>query len=229
MIAANTTSAAGPPGPAQPQDYRYDVFVSYPGEARHVRWVQKVFIEELRLYLENELGRPPEIFSDRTGLGSGDEWPDKLKTALGQSRVLVPVWSVNYFNSKWCMAECSVIRHREKQLGFRTRENSAGLIHPVRLFDGKNYPPFAKRVQTALDCNEYNHLTEEHTKFEIYLKLVAEIKAWVPGLAAGVAIAPPWQPEMLSEAWLDDLVNAWVGDQDWSSPNQPFAPPLMAS
>jgi hypothetical protein len=229
MIGLNTTQAEDLPDASQARDYFYEVFVSYPREKQHERWVQQVFVDQLRRYLTNALGWEARIFHDRTGIGSGDEWPERLKVALARSKIMIPVWSVEYFSSDWCMAECSVIRQREDHFGFRTKANPAGLIHPVRLFDGRNYPPFAQRVQDGIDCNDFNHLTEEHTKFEPYLKLVEAIRNWAPQLAAGIERAPLWVPDMLSKAWLDDLVEAWVGEPDFAVPNVPFSPPSMAT
>lgn len=223
MVSPNATRIEDLPDARRARDYQYDVFVSYPHVEKHERWVQQVFIKEIRTLLTNALGRHVKIFSDRAGIESGDEWPERLKVALAHSRVLVPVWSVEYFYSKWCMAECSVFRHREDKFGFRKPRNPSGLIHPVRLYDGENYPPFAKRVQDGIDCNDYNHLSEEHTRLEGYVKLVEVLKEWAPRLAEGVRKAPPWKPRMRTQAWLDDLVESWVGDPDSEVPNEAFA------
>lgn len=228
MVSPNVILTQDLPDARLARDYQYDVFVSYPHVEGHERWVQKVFIEKLRPYLTNALGRTAKIFSDRSGIESGDEWPEQLKYALAHSRVIVPVWSVEYFNSKWCMAECSVFRHRENKCGFRRSNNAAGLIHPVRLYDGENYPPFAKRVQAGIDCNDYNHLTEEHTRLEVYVKLVEIIRGWAPQLADGVRRAPAWKPTMRSRSWLDDLVGSWVGNPDLEVPNEAFASPKIS-
>ncbi|MDH4033272.1 MAG: toll/interleukin-1 receptor domain-containing protein, partial [candidate division Zixibacteria bacterium] len=128
-------------------DYEYDIFISYPHKDHDEDWLTKFFLPEVKRCALEELGRELKEFVDRTGIHAGGSWPATLKRALATSRVLLPIWSVAYFKSPWCMNECSVMRHREKQLDLGTVVNVRGVIVPVRLFDGKHYPPFAKDKQ----------------------------------------------------------------------------------
>ena len=191
------------------QDYLYDVFVSYPHQEEHRIWVQAIFRNLLELHLTNELGRPAKLFIDREGIGSGDAWPERLQLALARSRVLVPVWSINYFWSDWCMAECSVMLHREDRLNYRTVLNPRGLIHPVKLFDGHKYPPFARKIQ-PFDCTEFNLIGEDYKKTSQYFELQRRLKEWTPKVAEAVDAAPGWMPEWLTKEWLDDPIAQWV-------------------
>src|SRR5688572_9855416 len=99
-------------------DYQFDVFISYPHHPIHEEWVRDIFLDIFRLHLENALGWSPNLFYDRDGgIAYGDEWPAQLKISLAKSKVIIPIWSVQYFLSPWCRAECAVIRDRELKLG----------------------------------------------------------------------------------------------------------------
>lgn len=210
-----------------PNDYVHDLFLSYPHQDEHKTWVREIFVGILKLYLTEELGRPVNIFLDREDIHSGDAWPQRLKLALATSRILIPVWSIHYFNSDWCRAECSVMLYREERLGYRTLLNPSGLIHPVQLFDGKRYPLFARGIQ-SLDCTDYNLISDEYKKTPQYTELQRLVKRWVPDVAESIARAPKWMREWLEPDWIDAPVGKWISDPDFQFPAQPFSPPSLA-
>jgi hypothetical protein len=157
--------------------YKYDVFISYSHNEAQRWWVQSVFLDRFEAYLTNALGWTPEVFSDRTGIESGDAWPERLKSALAYSKVLVPIWSVEYFESSWCKAECAVIRYRAQKLAYGTLGDPRGLIHPVRLYDGQHYPTFAKKTQSK-DFNRFNRVGKAFLDTSTYLDLQDELEEW---------------------------------------------------
>lgn len=208
-------------------DYKYDVFISYPHQEEHRFWVLDIFRGILELYLTNDLGQPAKIFSDREAIPPGHAWPETLKQALACSKSLVPVFSIQYFFSDWCMAECSVMLHRESQLDYRTVKNPGGLIAPVKLFDGKKYPPFADKIQ-PFDCTEFNVINPEYKKTTQYNELQKRLKAWTPKLAEIIDAAPPWRPEWLTETWLDEPIKQWIKNPSFKFPERPFRAPSLA-
>ena len=169
-------------------DYVWDIFISYPHQDHHRVWVLDIFLEDFKLYLRNELGRQVEVYVDKDGIKAGDSWPIVIKNALATSKILVPIWSVDYFLSEWCRRECAAIFHRERALGFRTGENEKGLILPISLFDGKKFPPFTKEIEW-LDCTPFNRITPSYKTTPMYDALIDRLKEWVPQVAAAVGEA----------------------------------------
>ena len=208
-------------------DYLYDVFISYPHQEEHRFWVLDIFRPLLELHLPNDLGRPVKIFSDREAIAPGAAWPETLKQALACSRSLVPVFSIQYFFSDWCMAECSVLLHREAKLSYRTVKNPNGLIFPVKLFDGKKYPSFADKIK-PLDCTDFNVINPDYKKTTQYNELQKLLKNWTPRLADSIDNAPPWGADWLTETWLDEPIKQWIVDPSFHFPKQPFRAPSIA-
>ena len=112
-------------------------------------WVRDIFLGVFKFHLTQELGYEARVFADEGNLPAGTKFPLALKTALAHSKTLVPIWSMQYFLSDWCMTECLVMLNRERRLGFRTKHNPYSLILPVRLFGGRAYPPFASEFEPA--------------------------------------------------------------------------------
>lgn len=212
---------------AELTDYLYDVFISYPHQDEHRFWVLDIFRPLLELHLPNELGRPVKIFSDREAIAPGNAWPETLKQALACSRSLVPVFSMQYFLSDWCMAECSVLLNRESKLDYRTVRNPRGLIFPVKLFDGKKYPAFADKIQ-PLDCTDFNVINPDYKKTTQYNELQKLLKNWTPRLADSIDNAPGWDTDWLTEAWLDEPIEQWIHNPSFQFPKHPFRPPSIA-
>lgn len=218
------------PGRVARQDapgYVYDVFVSYPHEEQHRLWVHEFFLKGFRNFLRNELGREPRFYVDTEENDPGDAWPSRLMAALGHSRIVIPIWSVEYFNSNWCRAECAVMLYREKQLGLRSKLRPEGLILPVRLFDGSHYPKFARDIQ-SLDCTEYNIIYEYYKNTPQYFELQKLLRdSFAKKVAARITGAPPWSADWLASEWLDDSVKQWVEDPDFKFPEKNFNAPSL--
>jgi hypothetical protein len=182
--------------------YRYDIFLSYKSEFPFGDWVHESLRPLLEPYVTGALGRPIRIFVDRTGIGAGDAWPERLQQALAYSRCLVAVWVPQYFYSDWCRRECAVMLHRERQLGLRSLRKPSGLILPIRLFDGVHFPEIAKKIQ-FLDCRDYFQVNEGFRKSEDYAKLQRVLQTWSEEVAIAINSAPRWQGKWLTQGWLD--------------------------
>lgn len=189
--------------------YLYDVFISYPHEEKHRMWVHDIFLAEFKLRLNNSLhrGTPPEIYVDKERNTPGVAWPKMVRQAMTSSRIIIPIWSIDYFQSSWCRKECAVMFYREHQLEYRTLKNPYGLIVPVRLFDSEGYPPLAKEIQQLdLDCNDYNGIFEGYKRTEPYVKLMGLIGQWANSVAECIRRAPPWNPDWMTNEWIDEAI-----------------------
>jgi hypothetical protein len=124
--------------------YEYDVFLSYRRHGEWPSWVRVIFMPLFSHWLGEELGRDAKVFVDYE-IETGDSWPQKLGKSLGETRVLVALFSRQYFASPWCMRELQHVLSREQACGFRTAQNPAGLIVPASIHDGKDFPHRSSR------------------------------------------------------------------------------------
>jgi hypothetical protein len=197
--------------------YEYDVFLSYRRHGEWPEWVEKVFRPLFEHWLGEEHPRV-RIFIDYE-IESGAAWPQRLGKALSESRVLVPLFSRQYFSSPWCQLELSQMSAREARCNFRTAENPGGLIVPAHIHDGDGFPARAQAIQAA-KLQEYTNVrlakgsaTEEH--------LSEEIRDWVPDIATAIRSAPPHDDE-----WTRLTVEAFV-EQFRLGDSKQTAPPSL--
>lgn len=188
--------------------YEYDVFVSYPHEDIHKKWLYDIFLKRFRTVLRNELLREPSLYLDTQENATGMSWQLKMENALARSRVLLPLWSIDYFLSVYCRAESIVFFHREAQLGYRTLENNNVLVLPIGLFDGAGYPKFAKKV-LYLECVDYNHVYQNYPQTEAHSELMKLIDGFAKDVKNSIVAAPSWDAEWLTPAWLADPIKEW--------------------
>ncbi|MGH8219614.1 MAG: TIR domain-containing protein [Steroidobacteraceae bacterium] len=129
--------------------YQYDVFISYRRNPETLSWINEHFRPLLSLRLEFELQRRPEVYvDDQSEVGSS--WPPALGAALGVSRVLIALWTANYFTSVWCTQEFTHMLGRESEAKLRTAARPRGLIIPAFIHDGNAFP--AKQLRIAHDA-----------------------------------------------------------------------------
>jgi hypothetical protein len=199
-------------GPNVPMSYMYDVFVSYSRHGEWPKWVKDTFLPLFYHWLGEELGRKFNIFVDYQ-IETGDSWPQKLGDSLGRTRVLVALFSKQYFNSPWCMRELQHVLSREEACGFRTAQNPGGLIVPAYIFDGEDFPHQVRHIQAA-QLQKYTSvrlstgsLTEE--------RLSDEIRAWVPSVAHAIGSAPVWD-----SGWTEQAATALLDQFDAAAPAQ---------
>jgi hypothetical protein len=186
--------------------YKHDIFLSYTHAYPFADWVHEHFLPFFRSYLGNALGRPVDVFVDKSGILTGDAWEQRLKNALVFSRCLVCIWSPNYFDSEWCVKECHVMLHRENQLGYRTLQKPSGLILPVNAFDGESFPQFAKDIQ-YFDCRNFMRIGVGFTQIPRYVEFQDRMLEWVDEVALAVQNAPTWRAVWLTKSWVDDVIN----------------------
>lgn len=132
--------------------YKYDVFLSYSRSGHWETFVDDVFEPILSHWLGEELGRTPVVFKDRATVSIGQNWHETLEHALQASRVMVTLWSRQYFSSEWCRRELSFMLARASE--FKIRGVFDRIILPATIHDGKKFPPFLSALQ-ALNLSEY--------------------------------------------------------------------------
>jgi TIR domain len=125
--------------------YEYDVFISYRRANAWPKFVGAIFLPMFRHWLEAEIGRSPRIFFDADAIETGDSWPYRLATGIALSKIMVCLWSTEYFCSPWCQAELGHMMARRDV----TRKESGPLpiILAVVIHDGENISPNLGDIQ----------------------------------------------------------------------------------
>lgn len=166
--------------------YKYDVFLSYSRSGQWETFVDDVFEPILSHWLGEELGRTPVVFRDRATVPIGQDWPEMLEHALRASRVIVTLWSRQYFSSEWCRRELSFMLARANE--FKVRGVFNRIILPATIHDGNKFPPFLSALQ-ALNLSEYADpfMTERSVLRE---KLSAKIQELSRDAASAIETVP---------------------------------------
>lgn len=173
-------------------DYEYDVFISYCRRGEWPQWVKEKFLPLFEHWLGAELGEDCRIYIDQN-MEKGVAWPYELAYALSHAKVLVPLWSREYFHSAWCKAELAHMLVREKECHFRTLNNPRGLIIPAIIYNGEDIPKCISHIGYLgiQDCTNVRMAPGSATEEE----LSNRIKNWVPSVANAIKSAPPYNPE----------------------------------
>jgi TIR domain len=92
---------------------RYDVFISYtrtPDE--NLAWVRKNVYEPLLKFRKTD-GSALQIFFDEDSIEPGDNWHAKVALAIERSSFFLPIYTTDYFNSRFCVDEMAMalLRH----------------------------------------------------------------------------------------------------------------------
>lgn len=197
--------------------YQHDVFLSYRRHREWPLWVQNVFFPLFAHWLGEEFPNV-SIFVDYE-IETGDSWPQRLGQALGQSKILVPLFSRQYFSSPWCQLELGLMLAREANCGFRTAEVPSGLIVPAHIHDGENFPACARAIQAAqLQAFTNIRLSKQSLTEE---RLSEAIRNWVSDVAAAIRSAPPHQ-----DAWTALAAEAFIRQFATGEAKQTLPPSL---
>jgi hypothetical protein len=152
--------------------YEWDVFLSYRRSNDWPRFVEKQFYPKLKHWLDTTLGDSAEIFVDVQAIEAGDDWPYDLAYGLAHSKIMVCLWSAEYFTSKWCALELAQMLARRKSLA-GPAGRLPSLIIAALIHDSQNLPLELKRIQ-QFPMQDYSNpwiaagsLTEERLAVEI--------------------------------------------------------------
>lgn len=172
--------------------YKYDIFISYRRNPETLGWINDHFEPLLSLRVELELQRKPKIYIDKQ-MESGSAWPAALGAALGQSRMLIALWTGNYLASVWCTEELSQMLVREKEAKLRTAAKPNGLIFPAFIHDGDSFPPDLAYIQPFEIQSSFNpRMAKNSQRAE---ELDAALAAQAPAIATSIQSAPSWRKE----------------------------------
>lgn len=72
---------------------------------------------ELAGRFEAATGNSLEIFLDRDAIGWGEDWRDKIFTAISGTTLFIPIITMRYFNSQMCREEFSAFHAAATQSG----------------------------------------------------------------------------------------------------------------
>jgi hypothetical protein len=183
MLGPHVRSVEGAPV----SDYEFDVFISYRRKGNPHDWVRNHFFPRLRDCLDDHLAAEPTLFLDEQ-MEVGSVWPDRLETALSRTKILVSVFSPQYFRSRWCLAELQTMADREKLLGHN------GLIYPVLFSDSENFPSFA-RERSWRDLKKWNRPDLVFQQTTEWLGFHQQVETIAIDLASRLALVPKWQPD----------------------------------
>jgi hypothetical protein len=180
--------------PPHSNDYEYDVFVSYPRGGNVEPWVRWHLLPLLMPALQENLARKM-VFIDSQDLDTGVSWPEALEYAHLRSRVLLAVFSRQYFKKAWCLAELESMLARHKLLGLGTPEDPTILVHAIVAQDCED-----DRVPPA-----YAHIQRSHFKSYVwgypdrgwsqYKEFEDAVMALAERIADTVEKAPHWSPD----------------------------------
>jgi cellulose biosynthesis protein BcsQ len=145
--------------------YEYDLYFSYARSELTTEWVDRQLLPLMQKHLEFELAETVKVFFDRAQITAGQDWAGAQRRALLQSRLLLAIWSPQYFKSRWCLAEFETFRRRSQLV-------DRNLIVPLTVHNGELFPPEALAMQWA-DFKEFmivgrafNRMTERYVRFE---------------------------------------------------------------
>jgi len=182
--------------------YEHNIFVSYRSLDDEWRtWVREKFRSVIMPYLRAEFGPAPGVFWDKD-IETGTSWPEALRRALADSKILVALLSKQYFRSVWCVGEMAHMLARGDAHNLGTSQNPGLLVVPVIIHDGDDMPACVKAIQSK-DIRDCVSLCATHES-AIWEKLEGQVKELLPDILSAVRRAPPHD-----DRW---------GDQDWEEP-----------
>lgn len=179
-------------GEGQWMDYLYDVFISYRRHREWTPWTREHFCNLLEAYLTQDLGRSPTIFADDR-IEPGADWPDRLGDSLARARVLIAIFSGDYFGSHWCLHELDLMHGR------LLRFPETNLIVPVIGHDGQLIPAEIARIQ-SFDISSYRN-TDLQRRTPRYEAFSDAVKSLAPHVANAIGTAP-----LFDASWVQECV-----------------------
>ncbi len=180
--------------------YQYDVFLSYSRMPIHHSWVNDIFLELFEPYLTETLNQKVRIFKDDKEIESGQDWSNRIKSALAHSKCMISIYTPAYFRSEWCVKEFAIMDYRQQQLGFTTLDDPRRLILPINIFDGVHFPKYATRFQ-YVDFRDF--IWKGIEKTQPYIDFQRELLTWVEQVAKAINECPDWNADWLQDEWLE--------------------------
>lgn len=174
-------------------DYIYDVFISYRRHPEWTPWTREHLYKLLDAYLTQDLSRPSAIFVDERII-PGDDWPNRIGDSLARARVLLAVFSGDYFGSDWCLHELDLMHGR------LLRFPGSTLIIPVIGHDGELVPQEIARIQ-SFDFSPFRN-TDIQRRTPRYEQFSDSVRLLARHVAAAIGTAP-----LYDTSWVDECRN----------------------
>jgi TIR domain len=170
--------------------YQYDVFLSYRRANDWPKFVDNHFLPMFKHWLDAALGRTSTLFFDVREIETGQSWPYRLADALAHSKVMVCLWSKEYFSSPWCAAELTqMLARRNSLIG---PHGPRPLVLAVVIHDSKDLDPSLADIQ-IFPLQRYSNpwIAEGSQAAE---RLSMEIEKFAQHVADALAQAPEYDP-----------------------------------
>jgi hypothetical protein len=186
--------------------YKFDVFISYCRHGSVQKWLLNHFLPKFLDCLADQVAPMPKVFVDKK-MPRGVKWPEELARALQHTKILVPLFSPPYFESRWCMAEWETMRARESLLGLGTQDRPQTLVYPVLYSDSQNFPMAARELswwdfkdlstpepvfQESRDWMRFHQRVNELA--QDLVELLRQVPEWQPGWPVIDTPDPPLMP-----------------------------------
>jgi TIR domain-containing protein len=182
--------------------YEYEVFLSYRRAGEWPRFVNETFLRMFKFWLENELD-DPRLFVDTEIIETGASWPRVLARGVATSKVMLCLWSRQYFASDWCLAELAQMLARRAAVAEQT-----GALPPLVLaaviHDGEHISPDLGDIQRFEIQGLATPWLAPRTPDE--QELSNRIRVLSGHVARAVEQAPAYDPEwtkLATEAFID--------------------------
>jgi hypothetical protein len=175
------------------EDYIYDAFLSYKRSPGWSAYINRHFLPKLEFWLDNFLEQRSRIYLD-TQLETGVAWPRSLEYALAHSKVIVCLWTKQYFSSDWCIKELSLMLARRRAAADGP-EGPLPLILAVVLHDCEDVDPTLGDIQ-LFNLQKYANpwMSREGRTAE---RLSLEVQRFADHLAKAMAMAPQFEQNWL--------------------------------
>jgi hypothetical protein len=175
------------PSSVEPQDYEYDIYVSYWPESCIEPWVRKRFIKPFREVLVEELGRQPTVILQQES--------HEDVTAITSSRVLLAILSKQYFFRDHCRTAFDSMLQRQVDEGFNTNKKPIRLVHTIVAHDLRSdeiVPPEYRGRFDPVDFKKWAY-DFEIQDWAIYTSYADAVRDLASQVAEAVLHAPEWR------------------------------------
>ncbi|GLJ20263.1 hypothetical protein SUGI_0367960 [Cryptomeria japonica] len=146
---------------------RYHVFLSFRGED-----LRRTFVDHLYASLKNA---GVNTFLDSHDIKRGDEISSTINKAIGNSDILIPIFSKNFAESHWCLDE---VTHMCKANGI-----IIPLFYDVKPTEVRN--PWRGAFAKAFEEKKQRYIPERISEWESALHKVSSFSGWCPDDVSG--------------------------------------------
>jgi hypothetical protein len=181
--------------------YLHDIFVSYKREKNWTPWVRDHFVDLLTSYMQQELGRSPSIFVDER-IPVGSDQAQQLGENLARSKVLLAIFSADYFGSDWCVHELDLMLGRSGVPGSMVAPRQ---IIPTVVHDGNLIPDPVRQIQPR-DFSAWR-IAHINRNSPVYQDFSVAMRDLAPHIRQAIELAPPFDPTWINvcEQRFDDV------------------------